>query len=171
MPRRSMPDVIVLLPGITGSVLQKDGKDAWALTAEAGIRALRSLCESIQDLKLEDDPPHIDDLGDGVRAPRVMSDAHLLPGLWKIDGYTKVSRRIAQLFDVTEDRNFFQFPYDWRRDNSDVGAGRIHQSVGEVCRHGEPAHLIELGGASGRTVSPSLTPAVIPRAHRPPRRG
>ena len=37
MPRKPMPDVIILLPGITGSVLQKkDGKDSWTLSAEAG---------------------------------------------------------------------------------------------------------------------------------------
>ena len=38
-----MRDVIVLLPGIMGSVLQKDGKDAWALSGGALIAALRSL--------------------------------------------------------------------------------------------------------------------------------
>ncbi len=128
MPRKRKPmsDVIVLLPGITGSVLKKNGKNTWALTAKAGIRALLSLCESIQDLKLEDDPPDVNDLGDGVRATSVIADAHLLPGLWKIDGYTKVSRRIFELFDVEEGRNFFQFPYDWRRDNR-VAARRFQE--------------------------------------------
>ena len=33
-------DVYVLVPGILGSVLQKDGKDVFGLTAEAGFRAL-----------------------------------------------------------------------------------------------------------------------------------
>ena len=32
MSRIPIPDVVVLLPGITGSVLQKDGRDVWALS-------------------------------------------------------------------------------------------------------------------------------------------
>ena len=31
-PRKLMRDVIVCLPGITGSVLQKDGKDVWNIS-------------------------------------------------------------------------------------------------------------------------------------------
>ena len=35
-----MKDILVLLPGITGSVLEVHGKDVWALTAGAGVRAV-----------------------------------------------------------------------------------------------------------------------------------
>ena len=35
MSRTPVGDVIVLLPGIMGSVLQKDGKDVWALSGGA----------------------------------------------------------------------------------------------------------------------------------------
>jgi len=48
-------DVIVLLPGITGSVLQKDGKDVWALTVGAAVRGLLSLGRSVRDLELHGD--------------------------------------------------------------------------------------------------------------------
>ena len=34
MPREPMTDIIVLLPGIGGSVLKKDGRDLWALSGE-----------------------------------------------------------------------------------------------------------------------------------------
>ncbi|MBE8988710.1 hypothetical protein [Nostoc sp. LEGE 12450] len=30
-----MQDMVVILPGITGSVLQKDGKDLWAVSGQA----------------------------------------------------------------------------------------------------------------------------------------
>ena len=50
MPGTPVSDVIVLL-GITGSVLQKDGKDVWATSG-----------------------------GAAVQAPRVIPDAHLIPG-------------------------------------------------------------------------------------------
>ena len=90
VPGTPVSDVIVLLPGITGSVLQKDGKDVWAISGGAAIQALASLGKSIKRLELDGDDPDADDLGDGVTAPRVIPDAHLIPGLWKIDGYGKV---------------------------------------------------------------------------------
>lgn len=117
MPRKPMQDVVVLLPGITGSVLAKDGKDVWAITPGAVVRALFSLGRSIKDLELDKDSPDVDDLGDGVTAPRVVPDIHFIPGLWKIDGYSKVAKAIQAGFDVQPGQNYFEFPYDWRRDN------------------------------------------------------
>lgn len=117
MPRKPMKDVIVLLPGITGSALAKDGRDVWAFSGGALMRAAFSLGHDIQDLALKEDPPDVDDLGDGVTAPRVMPDLHLIPGLWKIDGYTRVADAIKTTFEADAGQNFFEFPYDWRRDN------------------------------------------------------
>ncbi len=112
-----MRDVVICLPGITGSVLRKDGRDVWNISGGAVIGALTTLGKNIQGLKLEEDPPDVDDLGDGITAPEVIRDVHLIPGLWKIDGYTKMLRYIEETFDVTRGRNLFEFPYDWRRDN------------------------------------------------------
>jgi pimeloyl-ACP methyl ester carboxylesterase len=124
MPRKALRDVLVTLPGITGSVLQKDGKDVWNVSGGAALNALRTLGGSIKELKLKDDPPDVDDLGDGITAPRVIQDIHLIPGLWKIDGYSKLRKHILETFDVEAGRNFFEFPYDWRRDNR-VAARRL----------------------------------------------
>jgi pimeloyl-ACP methyl ester carboxylesterase len=110
--KRKMGDVVVLLPGITGSVLRKDGRDVWGMTPGGAARALLSLGRSIGELRLKGD-----DAEDGITAPLVMPDLHLIPGLWKIDGYSKVSRYILDTFGVVPQENFFQFPYDWRRDN------------------------------------------------------
>jgi len=115
--RKPMSDVVILLPGITGSVLRKDNQELWGLSTASVLHAIRTLGRSINTLKLNDDPPDADDLGDGVTADRLFPDVHLIPGLWKIDGYTKVVQRIAREFDVAPGRNFFEFPYDWRRDN------------------------------------------------------
>jgi pimeloyl-ACP methyl ester carboxylesterase len=117
MARTPVPDVIVLLPGITGSVLARDGKDIWAVTGGSAWRALTSLGRSITDLALTEDPPDVDDLGDGVTAPRVMPDLHLIPGLWTIDGYGKIAARLQETLDLTPGQNYFDFAYDWRRDN------------------------------------------------------
>ncbi len=119
-----MQDIVVILPGIIGSVLQKDGKDIWAVSGEAAWQALRTMGDSLQQLKIEQDDPEAEDLGDGITATRLVYDAHLIPGLVKIDGYTSLTRLITDNFEVTpgnirEDKpaNLFEFPYDWRRDN------------------------------------------------------
>jgi len=76
-----MPDVIVLLPGILGSVLQKDGRDVWAASAGGVLAGLLSRGQSIRELTLFED--NLDeDLGDGVTADRLMPDVHILPRLW-----------------------------------------------------------------------------------------
>jgi pimeloyl-ACP methyl ester carboxylesterase len=117
-------DVVVLLPGIGGSVLQRDGKDVWAFSPGAAVRGLLSLGGDIKKLRLDDDPVDADDLGDGITAPRLMPDLHTIPGLWKIDGYARISSRIRQQLGVTAGQNYFEFAYDWRRDNR-VSARRL----------------------------------------------
>jgi pimeloyl-ACP methyl ester carboxylesterase len=117
MSKRAMPDVVVVLPGITGSVLQRDGKDVWAFSPSAIARGLFSGLGSLRRLELTDDDWTVDDLGDGVTADRVVPDLHLIPGLWKIDGYGVLVKTLQREFALEEGRNFFTFPYDWRRDN------------------------------------------------------
>jgi len=111
-----MPDVIVCIPGITGSVLRKNNRDIWNVSGGAIMNALRTLGGSVQDLKLEEDPVDVDDV-DGITATSVIRDVHLIPGLWKIDGYTKLVRHLEEKFDVKHGQNLFEFAYDWRRDN------------------------------------------------------
>jgi pimeloyl-ACP methyl ester carboxylesterase len=117
MAKKAMRDVVVVLPGITGSVLQKDGKDVWNVSGGSVLRALLTLGQNVKELALEEDPQDVDDLGDGVTAPKIMRDIHLIPGLWKIDGYSKVLKYVTDTFEVRAGENFFEFPYDWRRDN------------------------------------------------------
>lgn len=117
MARKKFGDVVVLLPGITGSVLAKDGKDVWAVSPGAAFQALLSLGHSLKDLQLRGDDPAAPVLGDGVTAPRLVSDVHLIPGFWKIDGYSGIYERLSRDLTVDKGRNWFDFPYDWRRDN------------------------------------------------------
>lgn len=126
MARELMPDVIVLVPGILGSVLQKNGRDVWAASGGAALAGLLSGGGSLRNLAIDEDSPE-DDLGDGVAATRLMPDVHLIPGLWKIDGYSKIGQTIKAIFDVREGSNYFEFPYDWRRDNR-VAARRLQQA-------------------------------------------
>src|SRR5215211_951374 len=133
MAKHPMRDVIVLLPGITGSVLERDGKEVWAPKAGAAWRALVSLGGSIEELKLEHDDPDKDDLGDGVEATGLVQDLHVIPGLWGIDGYTGVRRMLQERFDVVPGRTYIELPYDWRRDNR-VAARKLARSA-EVALH------------------------------------
>src|SRR4051794_20279566 len=121
-------DIYVLVPGILGSVLQKDGKDIFGLTAGAAFRALFSGGRNVASLQMSEpawEPPDpgdeeihpVPDLGDGVTADRLAADAHLIPGLWKVDGYGKVGEFVRKRFRLVPGQSYFEFPYDWRRDN------------------------------------------------------
>ena len=125
-----MPDVIVVLPGILGSVLQKDGREVWSLSREGVTGALATLGRSINLLKLQDDPPDVDDIGDGVTATSLFPDVHLIPGLWKIDGYGALRQWILDTFEVRAGENYFEFAYDWRRDNRVAARGLARASRG-----------------------------------------
>lgn len=123
-----MRDLVVILPGITGSVLQKDGKDLWAPSGQAIWDIIKTLGNALDALKVDRDDPDAEDLEDGIKAVRLVEDAHIIPGLWKIDGYTRTTEAIAKNFsnivkgDIYRDpddkaANLYHFPYDWRRDN------------------------------------------------------
>jgi Lecithin:cholesterol acyltransferase len=124
-------DMVVLLPGITGSVLQKDGKDVWAISGQAAWGWLASLGDSLQDLLLSGDDPG------RIVATRVMPDAHVVPGLVKIDGYSATAKMVTDTFNVVpgsigeaRPANFIEFPYDWRLDNR-VNAMRLAELVAD----------------------------------------
>lgn len=158
MSKEPMPDVVVLLPGITGSVLQRDGKDVWAFSPSAILRGLFSLGNSVKSLELTDDDWREDDLGDGVTADRVVPDLHLIPGLWKIDGYGAVMQYLTDTFTLTEGENFFPFAYDWRRDNRASARRLQRQSHGWLTQWRErsgnaDAKLVLVGHSMGGLVS------------------
>ena len=110
-------DVVVVVPGITGSVLTARGKDVWNPSAHGLVRALLTLGSSLGDLRLEGDRADPRPLDDEVIATRLVDDVHIIPGLWKIDGYSKLYRSLAASPGIRAGENLFAFPYDWRRDN------------------------------------------------------
>jgi pimeloyl-ACP methyl ester carboxylesterase len=136
MAKVKLKDIIIILPGITGSVLSKNDKVIWDASYKAIFNAITNP-SALYSMKLVNDDPVIDDLGDGVRALRIASDFHLLPGLSKIDGYTALRRMIFRDFeviegsvDVAKPANYFEFPYDWRRDNR-YSARKLKELVDE----------------------------------------
>ena len=59
----------------------------------AALQAVLSLGKSVKQLEITcTDDPAKPDLGDGITAPRLVQDVHLVPGFWQIDGYTKIKQ-------------------------------------------------------------------------------
>jgi pimeloyl-ACP methyl ester carboxylesterase len=123
-----MRHLLIFLPGLLGSVLQKDGKDVWALSGQAlgqYLRTMGTVGESLQLLNVIDDDWQKDDLGDGIEADRLIPLPYLVPRLAEYAGCAGIVQRLVTELNLTEgsiytpreDANFFPFPYDWRRDN------------------------------------------------------
>ena len=60
-----MKDIVVILPGILGSVLQKDGKDLWAVSGQAVWDVFTHSEQTLRHLRLSQDDPEAESLGDG----------------------------------------------------------------------------------------------------------
>lgn len=122
------------------------------------LRGLLSLGASVQRLALQSDDPNKPDLGDGVAATRLMPDVHLIPGFWKIDGYSRIKDVLTSRFSFVEGKNWFDFPYDWRRDNR-VAAQRLAEQAPQWLHRwrqesgSSEAKLVLLGHSMGGLVS------------------
>ena len=110
-------DVFILLPGISGSELYVDGNPVWSLKLGSIWDTLKSFGGNLNRLTLHSDPKDIYDLGDGVSVGTLIPDTHLIPGFWKIDGYTQIRDKLIKAFELKPGENYFDFAYDWRRDN------------------------------------------------------
>ncbi|HEV8564802.1 MAG TPA: hypothetical protein VGR41_07790 [Actinomycetota bacterium] len=133
---RTITDLVVVLPGILGSTLEKNGTPVWAPSVGAVAEAIRTFGRSIPRLQL---PDGIGDEhpGDGVEAVALMPDIHVLPGIWTAHlGYDLLLDRLRSSFHFVEvppddpDRaaNLIPFAYDWRLSNRYNGR-RLKQVV------------------------------------------
>ncbi|WP_198138330.1 esterase/lipase family protein [Pelobacter propionicus] len=118
-------DVVVVLPGIMGSTLSKNGKLVWAPSAGAVLDAIATFGRSIREMTL---PNGIGDHhpNDGVEPVGLMPDLHLLPGLWSAHiGYGKLLNWLRARFHFIEPTagkpdlipNLLPIAYDWRLSN------------------------------------------------------
>jgi pimeloyl-ACP methyl ester carboxylesterase len=154
-----MQDVVVLIPGIGGSALAKDGRAIWDFTTGAALRGVLSRGKSIDKLRMQGDDPDVDDLGDGVEATRLLPDYHVVPGLdWRIDGYGHVADQLRQRFGCVAGQNYFELPYDWRRDNRVAARALARKAHGWLrdwrARSGnDDAKLVLVGHSMGGIVA------------------
>jgi hypothetical protein len=124
--KRRLRDMVVVLPGITGSVLARDGRIIWGPSHRLVGAALARPSRVLQDLTLGDSD---------VSAVKIMPDAHMVGGLVKIDGYSRLIERIERNFIVERTlaggqraANLIEFPYDWRLDNR-INARRLLEAA------------------------------------------
>jgi len=118
-------DVVVVLPGIMGSTLARNGSLVWAPSGGAVLSAIATFGRSIQVLTL---PAGIGDAhpGDGVEPVALMPDLHMIPGIWSANiGYGVLLDWLQARFDLLAPSaddperipNLIPAPYDWRLSN------------------------------------------------------
>jgi pimeloyl-ACP methyl ester carboxylesterase len=109
------PDMVVVIPGLIGSVLSKDGKALWGTSPGALWQVIAG--GALDQLELGGSDNEEDGLGDGIVATALIENVEIVPGLWKQGGYSRLAEYLVQGLHLTRGENYFEFPYDWRRSN------------------------------------------------------
>lgn len=143
-----MQDLVVLIPGIMGSVLRRGDDDVWnpGFGMAGKLLRHRRWAESLV-MTGNDDPANTGWVDDIV--PVGLAQSHtIIPGMFSIDGYSEIHKTLLSTFpDLIEGdpleptrrldgkdperdgaANYFQFAYDWRRDLRS-SALRLHDLV------------------------------------------
>lgn len=133
--RLPMTDVVIVLPGIGGSTLSDRDGAVFAASAGSIWRAVRHRQDLLEKLAG-------DDSLDDPDAPQPITPAGLIglpvavPGFGGVTAYRRLRRRLMETFALTmgdpdgggPPANYFEFAYDWRRDNR-VNAARLRRLV------------------------------------------
>jgi alpha-beta hydrolase superfamily lysophospholipase len=127
-------DIIVVIPGVMGSTLIRDGHEFWALTKRSIMRGLATLGHDLRHLKLaadiRDEPAD-----DGVTAGRLMPDLHVLPGITPVSfGYETLLAHLRNRHGLVDGDDLLPFAYDWRLSNRHTGR-RLGQVVTPLLEH------------------------------------
>ncbi len=114
--KTEVPHLLVVIPGIGGTELHRDGEPIWKMSLPTMFNALRTLGRSLSELA-PDDPTALDDpdFDDGIRPGGILEAPTSLPGLARLPGYYRLRSALHDRFDLNE-LNYLEFGYDWRRD-------------------------------------------------------
>jgi hypothetical protein len=115
--RLRMSDVIILIPGIIGSVLKYRDTRVWPLTDWAVCWRVLSDPNWSEMMRLGSG------YDDEVKPDGLVSSGSIFPVLGRTEGYGLTASNIKKNFDVIEGSlvspgNFHQFAYDWRKSNA-----------------------------------------------------
>jgi hypothetical protein len=121
------PDLIVVIPGITGSALRRGERVVWDLSVAAVAHGLSHTTTVLAGMQLPDglgdaepDPVHrLDPVG-------LIEGWHVWPGFWSGVGYGRLLSRLHRLYP--EPGRVVAFAYDWRLSNR-VNARRLQTTV------------------------------------------
>ncbi|MFH8770131.1 esterase/lipase family protein [Streptomyces sp. NPDC017958] len=142
MRRETVEDLVVVVPGITGSRLSVDGKEVWGPSPGALRRGITTFLGSVKALRL---PTDIGDghPGDGVVPTGLAPSVHAIPGVRPLaDGYGDLLGWLERTFTLRRalpgDRpdapvSLVEFAYDWRlscRYNARRLAARVDEALG-----------------------------------------
>lgn len=136
-----MEHLFIVVPGLGGSVLERDGRPVWGGTRQLGRRLW-----SPDALELAP--------GDGVRAVGAIGDWRLLPGLVALRGYQPLVATIenvdpaARTDDGHPDRpnpgaRIVVFPYDFRRSivqTAEALDEQVRTRLSHLCGSSDAAH-------------------------------
>jgi len=111
---RLTDDIVILIPGIMGSILKRGSDVVWGPNADAVWQVLKS-----GNLDLEFLRPSLSETttSSSVKATGLFESTTLIPGFWKLDGYTETRKVLIEQLGLTLGQNYFEFPYDWRLNN------------------------------------------------------
>jgi len=163
MPGIESRDLVIVLPGITGSVLARQNpqggelKDLWAFSGQALWQAVKSFGGSLQELAVPHHNPIVDTPETNIIATRVVQGFHGILGLGKIDGYSELARIILDNFSVTDGHGFEWFPYDWRLSNR-ISARHLAEFIRPRLKfwrktHGADARVVLIAHSMGGLVA------------------
>lgn len=96
-----MCDLVVVLPGILGSTLARNGDLVWAPSAGSVLKAIATLGRNIREMSLRPDVGDGRPPDDTVEPMALMPDLHLLPGIWSANiGYGKLLEWLRTRFHL-----------------------------------------------------------------------
>jgi hypothetical protein len=132
-------DLVVVIPGIMGSTLVRNGHEFWGLSPRTLARGIATLGRELEALRL---PEGIGDNhpDDGVEPGRVMPDMHLVPGVWSTTvGYDALLTFLRRECGLRDGENLLAFAYDWRLSNR-YTSRRLHREVAPMLARRRRSH-------------------------------
>jgi pimeloyl-ACP methyl ester carboxylesterase len=121
-------DLIVVIPGITGSSLRTADHTIFGFTAGAILGGLTRTSAVLEKLRLPDGLGDAEPGGAAHLEPAaIIPGVHLLAGFWAGAGYGALIYRLRNV-SASEPERVIPFPYDWRLSNR-LSAHRLKEVV------------------------------------------